>query len=1145
MKTTALLACLLATGLSSSLDAEAIHNNRYRLLVEKSGKISIEVPGMPPQTLTPEFTVICSDQDPQCTRDASHPNYPVAPRTAVRWRNPEEPLDRLNAWLSSPEFKSATGMTGSVSEAGKGRVWEFRDSSDKVKVRITGNRALDTTHPFSVGHQYSISPAHTTVSANQVRWQFAPRDDFSFSAELTLPAGDLDPNIEIKLTPHRPAWFSVAFTGAPSVSRAESLPVPQECEVRGHKQFDFVVSEADLHLPRAHVATTAVNIALVADPRECRFRLPTIADSRFGFMLASGQSHLKPVILAPLLGGAESQMRAEQPWQFRFRCLVRAGDWKETYTHIARDIHRFRDERDNTGPGSLNGTLERVMDFLADRHGGNYALWDSQQKYYDYFTDKTGVYKPFSPLYGLSAAIVTDDLDFFRNRARPAVEFALSRKTSVFAPYDTADNKQANSAGRELGAPYLSFPQLVTLDALFQHRTPALHTLAESKTPAAGKLADALAHWRFTHEPAALDEARSLATKLADHNPDFSEEEFFDLLDLANVTHDPKDIRTAQEAAYHNAAKMNLYPAPPDAAVTVDIGGHVPVHFHSYGRHHNIWGFPPPQPLATKEQTVPAWRIARIGLPGIAYPIEYWMNTHGAMMRAAGLAHDPFLRDVARWGMVGRFGNYPGDNRSQDSLVPELPDAVDRPPWDWNFATVNPGHAWDFAGAVLDFIVSDAFERSAGAIDFPALSSAGSNFRVGIYGAAAGRFYGDDNVHLWLPRGLITSDNRQLDWIAGYGHGQFYLALWNQSFEEQTARITIDRARVPCDSTRDARAWVDNAPAPSLRVTDNQLAVKVSAKGIIAFAIPAQVTPALQAKLYDETLPALSGPGIVEAEAPFGKVHAMLLRAGQGLTTAYVYTEALPENVIAARLRWRQGNGPWQEMTDDIYPYEFSPELRDDAGDFAAVLEVEDAHQSTLRSPVITLPLEKSSGQPAAAPPPDSDPISVVKSIPSTNDLPSNLVSDDFVAYIETAANGNEFGRRADGRFYPYSTLQGRRIGWRQMVWDNALFANGCSRETADEQLRLELRRTLGDLKAALSARRPAVDFDTLDRRQQETLLDFAHSEGVSGLREEFISAVLAADWQSLVQNHWSVRYTGHVPDHARNKAFAQRWGIP
>jgi hypothetical protein len=232
-------------------------------------------------------------------------------------------------------------------------------------------------------------------------------------------------------------------------------------------------------------------------------------------------------------------------------------------------------------------------------------------------------------------------------------------------------------------------------------------------------------------------------------------------------------------------------------------------------------------------------------------------------------------------------------------------------------------------------------------------------------------------------------------------------------------------------------------------------------------------------------------------------------------------------------------------MTDGIYPYEFSPELQDDAGDFAAVLEVEDTQQNTLRSPVFSLSPTKASGQPALAPPPDAGPISPAKAAPTTNDLPSNLVSDDFVAYIEAAANGNEFGRRADGRFYPYSTPQGRRIGWRQPIWDDALFAKGCSRETADEQLRLELRRTLGDLKAALAARRPAVDFDSLDRRQQETLLDFAHSEGASGMRAEFISAVLAGDWESVVQNHFYVRYTGHVPDHARNKAFAQRWGIP
>ncbi|HEY3900710.1 MAG TPA: hypothetical protein VGM54_19025 [Chthoniobacter sp.] len=1145
MKPLALFCCLVMAG-SMTVHAESeLRNDRYDLHVQGDGSVMIETPHAPAQRFVAEFTILRSDADPDCKRDPGHPNYAVAPRTAVRWRNPSESLDDLNAWVSSPEFRSATGLSGTVQDAGKSRIWEFRDAANQVKLRVTGNRAFDTTRPFSVGQRDVLRPNRTEVDARSVHWEYPPQPGYTLAAKLEPPEHEADPIITFTLTPNRAAYYSVAFTGAPDVPLAETLPVPQECAARGHKQFDFVVSEEDLHLPRAHVATSAVNIALAADPRECRFRLPTIADSRFGFMLASGRGRLKPVLIAPLLGGAESQMSAGVPWQFSFRCVVRAGDWKETYRHIASDIQGFRDERDNSGPGSLNATLERVVDFLADRHGGNHAMWDSQQKYYDYFTDKTGVYKPFSPLYGLSAAIITDDEDFFQTRALPAVEYGLSRKTSVFAPYDTADNKQANSAGREVGAPWLSYVQLVTLDRLFQHRTPAFEALARSKAPTTERLADALARWWLTHDAQALAEARALGRKIADRNPDFSEEEFLDLLDLANATRDPRDISTAEEAAYHNAAKMNLYPVPPEASVTVDRGGHVPVHFHSFGRHHNIWGFPPPQPLATTEQTVPAWRIARIGLPGIAYPIEYWMNTHGAMMRTAGLAHDPFLRNVARWGMVGRFGNYPGDNRSQDSLVPELPDAVDRPPWDWNFATVNPGHAWDFAGAVLDFIVSDGFERSGGAVDFPSLSSAGSNFRVGIYGAAAGRFYGDENVRLWLPRGLITSDNRQLDWIAGYGNGQFYLALWNQSFEEQNARIVIDPTRVQCDSTRQARVWIDNAPAPARQIESNPWTVKLSAKGIVAFAIPARVTPGLQAKLYDEALPALPAPGIIETEAPFGKVHALLLRAGRGLTTAYVYTEALPENVIAARLRWRQGDGPWQQMTDDIYPYEFSPELRDDAGDFVAVLEVEDAQQNTLRSPAMTLPLNKSSGPPDTAPTPDGGPISLAKVSPPTNDLPSNLVSDDFITYIEAAANGNEFGRRADGRFYPYSTPQGRRIGWRQVVWDDALFANGCSRETAEEQLRLELRRTLGDLKGALAARRPAVDFDTLDRRQQETLLDFAHSEGVNGVREEFISAVLAAHWQSLVQNHWYVRYTGHVPDHARNKAFAQRWGIP
>lgn len=1107
-----LSAVLPATGRAES----GLRNERYTLELAADGAISVQVAGMPSQRLVPEFTVLWSESDPQCRRNASHPNYAVAPRVAVRWQNPGEPVESLNAWLSSPEFRVATGWSGAVQADGPGRAWEFRDGVGTVKMRVTGRHALDTTRPFTVGRRVAMSPVRAEAGTDRICWEYEPREEFEFRARLELPPKQ-DPLLTFTITPKRDAFFSVAFTGAPETPLRETLPVPQECDARGHRQFDFVMSEADLHLPRAHVATASGNLALAADPGECRFRLPAISDSRFGFLLATEGGKLKPVLLAPLLGGAESKMRQGVPWSFTFCFVLRAGNWKETYAHIARDIHGFRDQRDNSGPGSLNGTLERVLDFLADRRGGNRALWDPQQKYYDYFTDKTGVFKPFSPLYGLGAAVVTDDEELFLTRARPAVEYALSRKNNLFAPYDAADNRQARSAGRELGAPYLSREQLLSLDEVFQGRSPVLRALAEASPP-----------------------ARKSAG--------FGEEAFFNLLDRACATRDPRDIGAAREAAYHNAAKLNLYPVPPEQDIAVDPGGLVPVHAHSFGRHRNQWGFPPPQPLRVNEQTVPAWRIARLGLPGIAYPIEYWMNTHGALMRTAALAQDDFLRDLARWGMVGRFGNFPGDNRSQPSLVPELPDAVEAPPWKWNFATVNAGHAWDFAGAVLDFLVSDAVERSRGAIDFPALSAAGSQFRVRIYGGKPGCFYGDEDVRLWLPSGLVTSDNRQLDWLAAYGNGQFYLALWNQSFREEKATILLDESLVSCDQDGEARVWRDNRPVSPVRVRGNRLEVTVSSKGILAFAIPAEVRPRLQAKLFDESSLPLPGASFAKVQAPFGEVHAALLRAGRDLTSAFVYTDALPENVIAARLLWRQGDGDWRESTDEIYPYEFSPELSDDAGAFACVFEVEDARQCIHRSPVMSLGLrDREAAAIGDLPevPSKTEPDSSAAQAPGQDEALPFPVSDEFVSYLQAAANGHEFGLRRDGRFYPYSTQQGRRIAWRQPVWDKRLHEEGCSREEADRRFRAGLARTLAGLTSALAARQPRCDFDCLDKRQQETLLDFAHTEGAAALRPELVAAVLARDWERLAGQHLYVRYAGHVPDHPRNKAFAQRWNIP
>jgi hypothetical protein len=950
------MAGVLAVAASVGLRAE-LTNATYRLALTADHAVLIRVAGMPEQRLAPDFVVLHSAKDPGYSRNPSQPNHPVAPRNAVRWAHNRETPASANAWLQ------ASGVEGKVTADARGN-WTWSYPGIKA---ITGAKARQTSRPFMVGENTALHAAGASEAEGVIRWTFAPQPDFEFAAELRLPPGAGDPALTFTLTPRRTAFWSVAFTGAPAAEFSKTRAVPQECAARGHRQFNFVMGEADLRLPRAHVATAAGNIALVVEPAESPFRLPTGLNARFGLMLQHAEGKLQPLLFAPLLGGAESRRDAGAAYRFAWRCVVRAGDWKETTRHFARDIGGVRDQRDNSGPGSLNAALERVMDFLADRDGHNHACWHAEQKYYDYFTDTAGVFKPFSPLYGLGAAVVTDDEDFFRRRARPAVEFALSRKYNVFAPYEAANMHMVGSAQRAVGGPYIGYAQLLGLHELLQRRVPAVAALAEQAGPVRNSLADALARWRLTGDRAALAEAGQLGTTLCTRGGPLSEAALFDLLELGDATHDLRYARGAAEAAYHQVALLNLSPVPPASNVTVDAGGRAPVHPHSIGRHRNQWGFAPPEPVAAPEQTVPAWRVARLGLPSPAYPIEYWMNVHGALLRTAGLAQDTFLRDVAHWGMTGRFGNYPGDNRSLVSLVGERPDAVEGPPWDWNFATVNPGHAWDFAGALVDFLVSDAFERSGGVIDFPAESTAGSNFRVRVYGARPGRFCGDDGMRLWLPRGLVACDNRQFDWLAGHGNGKFYLALWSQSFREETATVQLNPALVALGGARSVRVWRGHAAAESLTSRDGKFAVTVPAKGLVALVFPeARVQTKLQARLYDTTAPALGPQSFATAAAPFGTVRAMLLTAGRGLTSAFVYADASAANTIAAKLRWRQGQGAWHELTDGIFPYEFSPELEDAAGDFECIFEVENAKQEIQRSAPLVLKLLPGSATPAA-----------------------------------------------------------------------------------------------------------------------------------------------------------------------------------
>jgi hypothetical protein len=195
------------------------------------------------------------------------------------------------------------------------------------------------------------------------------------------------------------------------------------------------------------------------------------------------------------------------------------------------------------------------------------------------------------------------------------------------------------------------------------------------------------------------------------------------------------------------------------------------------------------------------------------------------------------------------------------------------------------------------------------------------------------------------------------------------------------------------------------------------------------------------------------------------------------------------------------------------------------------------------RSQLMTLPLAGGRSAAVSKPPPAMS--SFIMPAPASPPAPPAdfHVTDDFIAYLKTAANPLQLGLR-NGRYYPYSTPLGRRIAWGLAVWDKAFFAEGCTPAEAEWQLRAVFAKAEEDWKRVLSERQPVVEVARLDQRQQETLLDFAHTQGAADIPPPLLAAVLAADWPRLARDHLYIRYNGPAPDHTRNKAFAARWNI-
>jgi hypothetical protein len=364
-----------------------------------------------------------------------------------------------------------------------------------------------------------------------------------------------------------------------------------------------------------------------------------------------------------------------------------------------------------------------------------------------------------------------------------------------------------------------------------------------------------------------------------------------------------------------------MAPRIPEEDVTVNPGGNAPVYWYLKSKGHT--------PMTAPEERVPAWRVSEIGLnPESSGTMAghrgiFMANYAPWMLRIAALTGDTLLHDVARSAVVGRYRNFPGYhiNTARTTIY----ERADYPLRDHKALSVNSfhyNHIWPHMSILVDFLVTDAFARSGGRIDFPAHFIEGYAYlQSKFYGDRPGKFFDRDDAVLWLPRRLIKSGSVEINTLVARGRDRLYLAFTNQSAEPVTTEVALSAAILPQLSGRTHRTRVfRDGSATELR--DGRLTVTVPPMGLTAIEVEGlAVTPKFQDRLVGAR--AADAWRRDHVELPFGGTHAMILNFGPAATTAYVYLQADEAQFRQVALTYAIA-GRRTTLTDTAYPFEFT-----------------------------------------------------------------------------------------------------------------------------------------------------------------------------------------------------------------------------
>jgi hypothetical protein len=151
----------------------------------------------------------------------------------------------------------------------------------------------------------------------------------------------------------------------------------------------------------------------------------------------------------------------------------------------------------------------------------------------------------------------------------------------------------------------------------------------------------------------------------------------------------------------------------------------------------------------------------------------------------------------------------------------------------------------------------------------------------------------------------------------------------------------------------------------------------------------------------------------------------------------------------------------------------------------------------------------------------------------------------DYVKQVNNPPTTYDFGLTG-GKYYPYSTPYGRRIGYGLIPQGTADYTNGITPAIAESRLNTELNSVASTLSSYIPTNYPGKTFEALSSDLQEVLVDYGFTEGVTNISAGLFNAVYAPDaWNRIAYDMVYVRKQGGLLQHLKNRAFIARWLTP